>query len=130
MAAAFGQVAPLTTTLRNVLRDYGAPQLLNEQLQNADDAGARVFKVLLSDKRHATNCISPALAKWQGAALYVFDDAEFGADDFVSIQHVGDGVKRGDPTKTGQFGLGFNSCYHCTDVPSFVSGGKFAVFDP
>jgi hypothetical protein len=25
---------------------------------------------------------------------------------------VGDGLKRGDPTKTGQFGLGFNSCYH------------------
>ena len=36
----------------------------------------------------------------------------------------------GDPTKTGQFGLGFNSVYHVTDTPMFVSGADFVVFDP
>ena len=36
----------------------------------------------------------------------------------------------GDPTKTGQFGLGFNSVYHVTDTPMFISGGDFVCFDP
>jgi len=40
----------------------------------------------------------------------------------VSIQNVANGKKRGDPTKTGQFGLGFNSVYHITDTPIFLTG--------
>ena len=74
--------------------------------------------------------LSPALADMQGAALYQFDDAQFRPDDYESIQRVGDGTKLGDPTKTGQFGLGFNSVYHVTDTPMFVSGRDFVVFDP
>lgn len=90
-----------------------------------------MFKVVLSSQSHACGkLVSPGLARWQGAALYVFDDAVFSEADFESIQRVGDGVKRGDPTKTGQFGLGFNSCYHVTDVPSFVTGRHLVVFDP
>ncbi len=130
-----GQVSPMTTTLRNVLRDYSGAQILNEQLQNADDAGATVFKVLY-DKRDlgtsspSSTLLSPEMAKWMGPALYAFDDAVFQPDDFVSIQQVGDGLKRGDPTKTGQFGLGFNSVYHVTDVPMFLSGKNAVIFDP
>ena len=30
----------------------------------------------------------------------------------------------------GQFGLGFNSVYHITDVPTFISGNDFVAFDP
>lgn len=30
----------------------------------------------------------------------------------------------------GRFGVGFNSCYHLTDVVSFVSGRNLAIFDP
>jgi sacsin len=30
----------------------------------------------------------------------------------------------------GRFGLGFNSVYHLTDIPSFVSGEHVVVFDP
>ena len=59
-----------------------------------------------------------------------FDDAEFNAEDYDSIQRVGDGTKMGDPTKTGQFGLGFNSVYHLTDTPCFISGSDFVMFDP
>ena len=29
-----------------------------------------------------------------------------------------------------RFGLGFNSVYHFTDLPSFVSGDHLIVFDP
>ena len=33
-------------------------------------------------------------------------------------------------TKTGQFGLGFNSVYHITDLPCFCTGSLFVCFDP
>ena len=131
--AEFGQISPLTTTLRNILRDYSGAQLLNELLQNADDAGAREFKVMLDCRARAhprDSLISPALASAQGPALYQFDDAAFSPDDFASIQRVGDGRKLGDPTRTGQFGLGFNAVYHVTDVPTFASGRHLVVFDP
>lgn len=115
MSSAFGQTAPLTTTLRNVLRDYSGAQVLNEQLQNADDAGARTFKVLLDGRARAhrgtATLVAPALAALSGPALYCYDDKAFAPEDFASIQRVGDGLKRGDPTRTGQFGLGFNSVY-------------------
>ena len=32
--------------------------------------------------------------------------------------------------KTGKFGLGFNSIYHITDCPHFVSGGHCTFLDP
>lgn len=31
---------------------------------------------------------------------------------------------------TGRFGLGFNSVYHFTDLPSLVSGEHLVMFDP
>merc|ERR1719502_642191 len=100
-------------------------------LQNADDAQSSQFKVLLSAQKFGTSSLlSPALAGTQGPALYQFDDAEFNPDDYESIQRVGDGTKMGDPTKTGQFGLGFNSVYHVTDTPMFISGNDFVCFDP
>lgn len=32
--------------------------------------------------------------------------------------------------QTGRFGIGFNSVYHVTDVPSFVSRDRICFFDP
>lgn len=43
----------------------------------------------------------------------------FSQEDFASISRVGDSVKRTQIGKTGRFGIGFNSVYHITDVPSF-----------
>ena len=40
------------------------------------------------------------------------------------------GSKKFDPTATGKFGLGFNSTYHLTECPSFVSGEWFVMLDP
>ncbi len=31
---------------------------------------------------------------------------------------------------TGRFGIGFNSVYHVTDIPSFISGTQLAFLDP
>lgn len=66
----------------------------------------------------------------QGPALYAFNDSEFEEADFESISNIGDSVKRGKAGKTGRFGVGFNSCYHLTDLPSFVSGRHLVMFDP
>jgi hypothetical protein len=92
-----------TARSRDILRNYSSAQVLNELLQNADDAGSTQFKVLISERTFGTaSLLSPALAHTQGAALYQFDDAQFDPDDYESIQRVGDGTKMGDPTKTGQ----------------------------
>ena len=133
MSAQFGQFTSLVSDLRGIIREYGGSQILREFLQNADDAGAKQFKVLL-DIRHrgyeTRSLLQPSLVEFQGASLYCYDDVEFKEQDYVSIQRVGDGLKRGDPTKTGQFGLGFNSCYHLTDLPCFISGKNLVMFDP
>ena len=46
------------------------------------------------------------------------------------IKRIGDGSKRFDPTSTGRFGLGFNSTYHLTDTPQFMSGKYCVMLDP
>lgn len=35
-----------------------------------------------------------------------------------------------DPTSTGKFGLGFNSVYHLSDMPFFVSGEVMCLLEP
>jgi hypothetical protein len=59
--------------------------------------------------------------KQQGPALLVYNDGVFSDEDFESIQSIGDSKKRGQLAKTGRFGIGFNSCYHLTEVPTFLS---------
>jgi hypothetical protein len=62
--------------------------------------------------------------------LLVYNDSTFRESDFTSISSIGDSVKREQIGKTGRFGVGFNSVYHLTDVPSFVSGRHVVFFDP
>jgi len=52
--------------------------------------------------------------------------------DFQSIQRIGDSLKKeaSQGAKTGRFGVGFNSVYHVTEVPTFVSGRYVVMFDP
>lgn len=58
------------------------------------------------------------------------NDAQFTEADFDSIRHIGDSLKKGQTGKTGRYGLGFNSVYHLTDLPAFVSGKYLVLFDP
>lgn len=70
------------------------------------------------------------MANLQGPSLIVANDAVFTEADFKSLARIGQGTKLEKLATTGRFGLGFNSTYHLTDTPSFVSGDYLVIFDP
>ncbi|KAG0589167.1 hypothetical protein KC19_1G000400 [Ceratodon purpureus] len=128
----FGQKVDLTQRIREVLANYPeGTTILKELIQNADDAGATRVSFCLDHRRHGTDTLAYGpLAEWQGPALLAFNDAQFSEEDFESISRIGDSKKRGQAWKTGRFGVGFNSVYHLSDLPSFVSGNYVVMFDP
>ncbi len=67
---------------------------------------------------------------WQGPAILIYNNERFRPLDFNTLMKIREGGKQDDDTKIGKHGLGFNSCYHFTDVPSFISGDSFAILDP
>ncbi|GLT87071.1 hypothetical protein SLE2022_051720 [Rubroshorea leprosula] len=128
----FGQKVDLTRRIREVLLNYPeGTTVLKELIQNADDAGATRVRFCLDRRVHGTgSLLSESLAQWQGPALLAFNDAVFTEEDFVSISRIGGSGKHGQTWKTGRFGVGFNSVYHLTDLPSFVSDKFVVLFDP
>ncbi|KAK2849709.1 hypothetical protein Q7C36_008492 [Tachysurus vachellii] len=130
---AFGATAPpFIDYLKEILRRYpDGGQILKELIQNADDAGASKTVFIYDERRYGTDSVwNPALGKYQGPALYAFNDADFTEEDWEGIQRAGRSIKHDDPTKVGRFGIGFNSVYHVTDLPSVFSSKHLAVFDP
>lgn len=130
----FGPKVDLTATIRNILRNYPeGTSILKELVQNADDAGAKSITFCLDKREHGTEKLpSTSLASFQGPALLVHNDATFTRTDFESIQRIGDSLKKSEETqsKIGRFGIGFNSVYHMTDLPSFVSTQYVVILDP
>lgn len=97
----------------------------------SDDAKATQVKLCLDERSFPTaSLLSDQLAPFQGPALYVYNNGVFSDKDFESISRIGDSVKRQEAGKTGRFGVGFNACYHLTDVPMFISGQHLVMFDP
>ncbi|XP_026074198.1 sacsin-like [Carassius auratus] len=129
----FGATSPpFIDYLKEILRRYpDGGQILKELIQNADDAGASTV-VFIHDERHYENhsLWTEELGKYQGPALYAFNDAAFTEEDWEGIQRVGRSIKQEDPTKVGRFGIGFNSVYHITDLPGVFSSEHLAIFDP
>ncbi|KAG9491985.1 hypothetical protein GDO78_000478 [Eleutherodactylus coqui] len=70
------------------------------------------------------------LYKYLGPALYVYNNAVFTPEDWHGIQEIARSRKKDDPLKVGRFGIGFNSVYHITDVPSIFSGDQIGMLDP
>uniref|UniRef100_A0A673B8G1 HEPN domain-containing protein n=1 Tax=Sphaeramia orbicularis TaxID=375764 RepID=A0A673B8G1_9TELE len=129
----FGATAPpFIDYLKDILRRYpDGGQILKELIQNADDAQATKVVFIHDERNYGTdNLWAEDLAKYQGPALYAYNNAAFRDDDWEGIQMAGRSVKRNDPNKVGRFGIGFNSVYHITDVPSIFSSGHLGIMDP
>ncbi|CAM9133150.1 unnamed protein product, partial [Laminaria digitata] len=125
----FGQQESLTRRLKHILQMY--PEGPSELVQNADDAGARTVRVMLNTREYGDgSLLSPAMSNWQGPSLYVYNDAVFTDRDFENLAKIGQASKLDKLVATGRFGLGFNSVYHFTDLPSLVSGEHLVMFDP
>ena len=123
----FSQKQPMTNRIKEILREYPAdgPVLFQEQIQNAEDAKASVVKFFL-DTNDNSNCKEKLLDKTMEAcqreSLWIYNNAKFTEEDFTNILNVGGATKKKKVDKIGSFGIGFNSVYHITDVPSIVSG--------
>eukprot|EP00041_Stephanoeca_diplocostata_P038747 m.1548887 g.1548887 ORF g.1548887 m.1548887 type:complete len:221 (-) comp25264_c0_seq19:8803-9465(-) len=142
---ACGQSTSIANEIRRNLDNYTSNQILGELLQNADDAGADRVAFLLDKRTHGAtrlytsenveNAQLPGacegdMCSLQGPALLAYDSAGFNSEDWKGLMSFGQGSKKMDPTKTGKFGLGFNSVYHLTEVPQFVSGEYWVALDP
>lgn len=129
----FGQTTPpLVDFLKDILRRYPeGGQILKELIQNAEDAGASEVKFLYDETHYGTESLwSKEMAQYQGPALYVHNNAVFNPEDWHGIQEIARSRKKDDPLKVGRFGIGFNSVYHITDVPSIFSGDQIGMLDP
>ncbi|CAJ1079215.1 sacsin isoform X2 [Xyrichtys novacula] len=129
----FGATAPpFIDYLKDILRRYpDGGQILKELIQNADDAKATKVVFIHDERSYGTDSLcTEGLGEYQGPALYAYNDAAFSDDDWEGIQRAGRSVKRDDPNKVGRFGIGFNSIYHITDVPSIFSSEYLGFMDP
>jgi hypothetical protein len=131
-AEAFGQTEKLTSRLSKILEQYPAGlSVISEALQNADDARASVFRVLVHAGDFPTESVlSDRMGQLNGPALYFFNDSVFREQDFAAIASIGQGLKLSQLGTVGRFGLGFSSMYHVTDTPMLVSADSLCIFDP
>ena len=129
----FGQHEKLTDNLKRILKSYPFNSgILKELVQNADDAQATEIHFIY-DKRTlpSKQVFQKNAEEIQGPALCVYNNRAFSESDLEGIQKLGIGNKGDNAEKTGQFGIGFNSVYHLTDCPSFISDNKtLCILDP
>lgn len=128
----FAQREPLTTRLHGLIRSYPkGVGIIQEFVQNADDAGSQMVRFVLDEGSYPDTALpSPEMARLQGPALVVTNDTVFSEKDWTHIRLIGQSGKELDTTKTGRFGLGFNSVYNVTDFPAILTGERLGIFDP
>ncbi|KAA8588239.1 hypothetical protein FQN60_001433 [Etheostoma spectabile] len=130
----YGQSEPITTRIKNILKEYDEESdIFKELIQNAEDAGAEACKFLVDFRVHKDapeSLIDPDMTLCQGPCLWAFNNEQFTAEDWKNIVRVGAASKENKVEKIGKFGLGFNTVYHVTDVPSILSGSSLLILDP
>ncbi|XP_029315235.1 LOW QUALITY PROTEIN: sacsin-like [Cottoperca gobio] len=130
----YGQSEPITTRIKNILKEYDEESdLFKELIQNAEDAGAEACKFLVDFRVHKDapeSLIDPDMTLCQGPCLWAYNNEKFKAEDWKNIVRVGSASKENMVEKIGKFGLGFNTVYHVTDVPSILSGNSLLILDP
>lgn len=129
-----GQSEPITTRIKNILKEYDEESdIFKELIQNAEDAGAEACKFMVDFRVHKDtpeSLIDPDMILCQGPCLWAFNNEQFTAEDWANIVRVGSASKENKVEKIGKFGLGFNTVYHVTDVPSILSGNSLLILDP
>lgn len=123
-------------SISRILRDLsGAPTLVYELLQNADDApGANEIRFDVTDRELVvwnngsfTDCgrqdLEPDECPW-----FVADEGSRRCD-FHSFRNVSSGDKARDRNLTGAFGIGFTAVYQVTDRPELISTGRHWTID-
>ena len=141
MGSDFGQHEDLCNRLESILIKYPTDcSILNEFIQNADDAGASEIVFVLDKRSHPQKNLLSHTEQWENLqstpALCIFNNKMFQEEDIKGITCLGKGAKSDSAETIGKFGIGFNVAYHITDCPSFISFNeegdpdKFCFFDP
>ncbi|CAB5345824.1 unnamed protein product [Rhizophagus irregularis] len=134
---------PYTHRLRKILEEYpDGSQVLREILQNSDDAKSTEQIFILDHNTYPSDSLfepdlvnnyertNLKLDRYQGPALLAKNNTIFKERDFQSLLKLADSEKRDQFDKIGVMGVGFNSIYHITDSPSFITGDKYVILDP
>ncbi|GBC02577.1 hypothetical protein RclHR1_00470007 [Rhizophagus clarus] len=134
---------PYTHRLRKILEEYpDGSQVLREILQNSDDAKSTEQIFILDHNTYPSDSLfepdlvnnyertNLKLDRYQGPALFANNNTIFEERDFQSLLKLADSEKRDQFDKIGVMGVGFNSIYHITDSPSFITGSKYVILDP
>jgi sacsin len=130
----FGQYEELTDRLKGILDGYPPDGILKELVQNADDAEASEIHFIHDTRSLGCEKVvieDETCKEIQGPALCVYNDRPFTDKDLEGIKKLGIGSKRDIIETTGRYGIGFNSVYHLTDCPSFLSNDEtLVILDP
>nr|CAG8482990.1 4272_t:CDS:2 [Entrophospora candida] len=133
---------PYTNRIKRILEDYpDGSQILREILQNSDDAKSTEQIFILDHNDYpSTQLFEPLLSncktknlkleRYQGPALLSRNNTIFDERDFSSLLKLADSEKRDQFDKIGVMGVGFNSIYHITDSPSFITNRNYVILDP
>lgn len=121
---------PPSVHLKKILANYPeGTQIFKEALQNADDASATQFAIILDDRRQATS-VHADLDRFLGPALLFYNNGVFTADDWLSIQNMFESNKASSFSAIGRFGMGSRSYFHVTDLLAIISNSNYAFIDP
>ncbi|PKC06390.1 hypothetical protein RhiirA5_252319, partial [Rhizophagus irregularis] len=128
--------------LRKILDEYpDGSQVLREILQNSDDSKSTEQIFILDHNTYPSNSLlepeedsyertNLKLDRYQGPALLAKNNTIFEERDFESLLKLADSEKQDQFDKIGVMGVGFNSIYHITDSPSFITGENYVILDP